>query len=319
MNLIKNDKAWALLSQDEQLAISLKLGFTKSTWESGEIMSKAHYKFLEIEARAKFFLKMFTEHLQMYDDIIPDYLEMDERVKQYLIYTIRDRKKISDAVDMIDNDAFSIASVRHSIIEKDMVRLMRAKKLVKKNFASMVLDFDRWNNFRILPKSLQEPSAFKRRNKNADKSNIKNILSINTLTIDKIIERFGEDKKDKGMLYVPIFSKFVSPEHSILIIKNKNSTIAQLSKIGFYIFARKERADDFFNLLFTYDIETHKHCTEGQKFWPKYRQSIKHSINYNSIQKSIPSRKFLQSALKDMDLNLLYPKGTKPEFIDQAI
>lgn len=37
----------------------------------------------------------------------------------------------------------------------------------------LILEFDRWNNFRILPRMLQQPSAFKRRLNKKDKIYIK--------------------------------------------------------------------------------------------------------------------------------------------------
>lgn len=307
--MIRNEKAWSLLKEDEQLALSLKLGHNKSTWEAGEIMKKAHYKFLEIETRAEFFLKMFTEHLELYQYVIPSYIPMDDRIRQYLSYTIEGRMKPHEAIKKIDDTTFSITSVREGLLVRDLSKLTRSRTLVNKNFALMVFDFDRWNNFRILPNSIQEPSAFKRRNKNADKRKVKNLLTINTYTIESIIKRYSVTKT-KDILYLPIFSEFVEISDSVIKVNNREKVINELSKVGFYMFARKERAQAFFNLMYSYNIEEEKHCTEGQKFWPIFRQTIKHSINYNKIQKVIPNRKFLASALKDMDLGIIYPKNT---------
>lgn len=44
----------------------------------------------------------------------------------------------------------------------------------------LILEFDRWNNFRILPRMLQQPSAFKRRLNKKDKIYIKYLFKPST-------------------------------------------------------------------------------------------------------------------------------------------
>jgi hypothetical protein len=305
-----NDKAWKLLSEDEQLAVTLKYGHNKSTWEAGEIMNKSHYKFLEIEARGKKFLQLFTEHYEFYETLIPPYIKMDIRVRKYFRATIEKRLKPKEIVEDLDDTIFNIKSMREELISKEIEKLVNSKSAVDKNLANVILDFDRWNNYRILPSDIQEPSAFKRRNKNNDKNNIKHLTSMNTFTVEKIVERYKFEAKSNNSkeLFVPIFSRFIIPEESILPIRNDNDIIKELSKIGFFIFTNMEHAQNLYNLIYNYDINQKKSCKEGQKFWPKYRLITRRAINHNMIRKRIASRKFLESALKDMDLNYLNPK-----------
>lgn len=308
-----NKKAWELLNDDEQLALSLKHGYGKSTWEAGEIMNKAHYKFLEIEARAKTFLKLFSDHIELYEDMVPSYLPLRPKVRTYLNHTVVNRMTPKEAVEEIDDIAFSIKSVRDKEIIEDLEKLANSKSVVYKNFVVMVMEFDRWNNFRILPKEIQEPSAYKRRNKNNDKKNIKNILTMNAFTIDKIRERYEHksDHHNAKVVYVPVFSKFIPFEESILRIKHTEEAMKELSKVGLYIFSQLERAEQFLELIYNYDFDSPKHCKQGQNFWPKYRVLLRHSMNYNNIRKRIASRKFLESALRDLDIVLL--NATKKE------
>ena len=62
-NLDENNPAWMILIEEEQLALTLHYGPEKSTWQAGEIMKKAHYKYLEIKARGEKFLKIFIERI----------------------------------------------------------------------------------------------------------------------------------------------------------------------------------------------------------------------------------------------------------------
>jgi hypothetical protein len=304
-----DDRIWNLLTKDEKLALSLKYGHNKSSWESGEIMKRAHYKYLEIEARALAFARILSEHLRIYNEIIPKYIKMDKRIRQYFKLTIVKRMRVVDAVKEINDVEFNIMSVRDRIIIEQMKKFLRARKVMVTNFATMIFDFDRWNNFRILPREIQEPSAFKRRNKNSDKRNIKNILSINSFVIEQIIKTYEFNGDSEKILWLPIYSRYLEQDNSIIRIRREPAIIRKLSNIGLYLFPRKEHAEDFYKLLDEYDIENPKHCKDGQRFWPKYRLVIRNSLNFNRIQKIIPSRKYLETALRDMDINWVNPKN----------
>ena len=88
----------------------------------------------------------------------------------------------------MDDLYFSIREFRDKLVIKNLEQLHNAKSVVDQNTAILIREFDRWNNFRILPREIQEPSAFKRRNKNYDIRNLKNLLSINSFYIEHSIE-----------------------------------------------------------------------------------------------------------------------------------
>ncbi len=319
--MVRNEQAWEILTDDEQLALTLKYGYNKSTWEAGEIMEKAHYKFLEIEARGKKFLEMFTEHFETHETLIPLGLKLEPRFRSFILYTMGKRMSVKDSVEKIKDYGFEVTEFRDRVVIEEIEKLMRLERVIARNFALLIFEFDRWNNFRILPKTIQEPSAFKRRNKKNDQKNLKNILNIHSSIVEIIISKY-ETKSDKG-LYVPMISKFIDPAKSIVRVKNTEKSIKELSRLGYYIFPRKQRAQEFLSLLleFKFDGEQHtdRHCKDGQNFWPKFRLSVKNSINYNNIQKRIASRKFLESALTDLDINLLHPKTTSGKLTMEKI
>lgn len=318
MNKI-NEPAWAILTDDERMALTLKHGHDKSSWEAGEIVGRAHYKFLEIEARAKQFLSLFTEHFSIYDKVIPKYIRIDERVKRYFTLLIADRRSIKEAVDLVNDDYFDIKAFRDKLIIEAMEKLNNSDKAINKNIAIIIWEFDRWNNFRILPREIQEPSAFKRRNKNADLRNLKNLLTLHTYSVEEIIKRYHLTKPENYgvLMYAPIFSKFLKNYGRVITISYEQEYVDHMSKIGLYCFNKKDRATQFFDLVNSYKIGELKDCKFGQKFWPRFRMVIKNSINYNTIQKRIPSRKFLENALEDLDIQVVNQKEADPYFRKQ--
>lgn len=303
MSSMINPKAWKVLSNDERLSLTLKHGYSRSSWEAGEIVGRAHYKFLEIEARAKQFVKMFHEHYELYTDLIPTYIKIDERVKRFFELTIEKRLSIKGAVLKIRDSKFKVSKYRTELIIQTISDFVNSESVLEQNIGNLILEFDRWNNYRILPREIQEPSAYKRRNKNYDIRNIKNLLTISPYSIKLLIKKYEAKHGSSHILYMPVFSPVVDDEDSIITIRKSLKDIAYLSSIGFYIFTRREKAEKFFNLVKDYDLKTRgKSCIDGQKFWPKYREAVNHSVNYNQVKKRIPSRKFLESALKDLDL-----------------
>jgi len=112
-----NTDAWDILNSDEKTAVSLSLGHSKSTWEAGEIMSKAHFKYLEIQKRARKFLEIFTNHLEKYEGLFPEGIYLSFAFKEYLSLTIIERKNISQSVRQMEDPAYSIASRRTHLKE----------------------------------------------------------------------------------------------------------------------------------------------------------------------------------------------------------
>lgn len=288
-------KAWALLKPDEQTSISLKHGMGKSTWAAGEIMNKAHYKFLEIKARAEKFLRMFTEHFEVYDEVIPSFIRIPDNLRAYFKLLIAKRLEIKEALEIIDDDDFNNRAHREEAIINYLKELSVSNDEHEKALFDLIMEFDRWNNFRILPVDIQEPSAFKRRNKNRERKRIQSLLMIDLTTI-KIIEKAYGWKK-KGIIpsgYVVLFKDIFSAKIQPVVVND--DSIAKISEVFIYIFKTKELAEAYKELLQKFFSKHKKSCRDGQSFWPTYRSIIQRAANYEQVQRINPTRKQLELA-----------------------
>lgn len=294
---ILNSIVWDILSEDEKMALSLQHGFDKSSWESGEVMEKSHYKYLEIKYRADKFLKMFTEHLELYDKIIPDYITGDKVVIRYFDLCLSKRLKTLDAVEELQKE---FGKIHKAVLNEKIINTLKewenGSNAYNLTIFHLIKEFDRWNNFRILPKELQEPSAYKRRVKNTYKKHIKNTCSIHPLAIEKIVKLHGTNKAP--MVYVPIINQG-NPE--MLKLKNTVGCFKVLNIIGLYAFSTLAKANEYLEELHDYTDKGKKECIDGLNFWPKYREIIKTAINYEPILKISPSRKYLQYAMQKLN------------------
>ena len=291
-----NQRAWRMLSEDERTALSLQHGMDKSSWQSGEIMSKSHYKYLEIKYRAEFFLKLFTEHLELYEEVIPDYVTGDKIVLTYFNLCISKRLKPIPALSVITQEFGKIPKLllTDRIIQQ-FKKWAKEDNVYNHSTMNLVKEFDRWNNFRILPKEIQEPSAYKRRVKNSYKKQIKTTCGIHVLAIDKI-KKLYETTKSPSM-YLPLISE---NKPIILRLKINKGSLGIVNTIGIYTFKNHNDADFYIQSIFNYIYKGYKQCTDGLDFWPKYRDITQRAYNYQEVMKITPSRKYLQYAMQKL-------------------
>lgn len=289
-------KAWDILNEDERVSISLSLGHGKSSWESGEVMGKAHFKYLEIQKRAAKFLEIFTNHFHKYGNLIPSDLELPFSFTEFLKLTMVERNNISKTVNLMENKKYLITSARNRYITKEINHLKESNKESASDLYQLIMDFDRWNNFRILPINLQEPSAFKRRNKARNKKHIKNITSLPEYSLITLTEKFHYSG-NKSKLYLPLISTYLPDGYKILPVKGSTKNQNKITSIGLFLFLDRAIAGDFAKLVFDYFLKEGRTCKTGQKFWPVFRELMAKAVNHKSLENIHKSRTYLDSAI----------------------
>tara|TARA_R110001606_G_scaffold397658_2_gene574840 strand:- start:1526 stop:2476 length:951 start_codon:yes stop_codon:yes gene_type:complete len=277
-----NRKAYNILKEEEQIALNLQLVAGKSSWDAGQIIKKSHYKYLEIKARAIKFLEIFTIHYNLFNRLVPEGVRLNPDVEIFLVEVIQGRKKISEAVSKIDNRSFLVSNIRNRYLRTEMDKLYSSSDSESIALYNLIRDFDRFNNFRILPKDMQEPSAFKRRNKNIHKKHIAEALKMSEEDRQYIIDCF-QTTKAKTRLYAYLIIDAEIQLYKIIEVKDSEGVIAWFTKRDLYLFRNATKINEFCRLIVEFYSRDNKHCTDGQKFWPMYRDFIKYAINYQEI------------------------------------
>jgi hypothetical protein len=298
-------EAWDLLKEEERTSISLSLGHNKSSWEAGEIMQKAHYKYLEIQARAEKFLKMFTQHFIEYHTLIPSNVKVPLHLMEYLNCTMEKRMSIKDTINYLEDGRYKVTSSRDRLLEETLKDIMAKPDRAYKDLMALILEFDRWNNFRILPRTMQEPSAFKRRNKSRELKHLKNLQGLPDFSIVKLVERYEYTGARKS-IHVPLLTEYYGDFYYILKVEHKATYVNQLSRLGLFVFLTNQDAEEFAELISDYTSRKKGHrdnkVMNGQRFWPKFRVQMQKAINQEILNNIIPSRKFLENAYFEMEL-----------------
>jgi len=294
-----NKEAWGILLREEQQSITLGLGYSKSSWEAGEIMKKAHYKYLEIAARGEKFLRMFTEYFEEYSTLIPEGVEIPNSFKEYLSLVMLSRLPVRDAITNMADPNYKVTSFREKVIDNILYKMRKSPIKAERDLLDLIIEFDRWNNFRVLPRGWQQPSAFKRRNKAKDLKYLKNISQIHPLALFKIKEIFYyEGVYDK--LYMPVVSKQIQGKFEVVVVKDKAKTITALTRMGFPLFEDRLDAVEFAlmvkDYLFRVVTRDNSAVITGLTFWKRYRDKIAKAKNYAELENIIPNRRFQEEA-----------------------
>lgn len=294
-----NRKAWAILSPDEKTALGTMFGMNKSSWEAGEIMDKSHYKFLEIKYRAQKFLEMFTEYINLYEEIIPDYIKGEVGVINYFRMCIGKRMKPMVAIAELNNNDIDRVYTKSGLNGKIISQLRRwgkSEDVFELAIFNLIKEFDRWNNFRILPREVQEPSAFKRRVKNMYKKHIRVLTSMPELSREKLIELSKTNSKS-NYAYMPIL---INGNYKVLKVKVNKGICPLYNNLALYIFKTKKAAEIYITNVFHYVHKQKKDCKDGIVFWQIYRECIKTAQNYYEVQKITATRTHLEMAYENL-------------------
>lgn len=280
----KNDKAWNILTDEEKLVLNLTAVHGKSSWEIGEIVQKAHFKLLEIQKRCVKFFEMFTTHYETYRELFPEESVVGRDFREYFQGVMELRLPVKEAIRrMFNNDVWSIKESRTRLITEGMDKLMESRNDCDRDLYNLIKEFDAWNNFRVLPDNLQEPSAYKRRNKAREAKHLRNISKIPMASIEYIKDLYEYNGKYQKMFLPLIHLDF--PNGYILVpVRYAQKNIKALSHLYLYVFDNETLANNFAGLVVEYLTAEDKSAKSGQKFWPKFRDIRQYAINFQEIE-----------------------------------
>lgn len=284
MNIFQQ-KAWNCLTKIEQQSLFLHTSEGKSSWEAGTMMNISHYKYIEIRERSEKFFRMFADFFEKHSSIFRPDCPCERNFQDFIEGVIEHRLKKRDAIAYMGDSTQQLPKVNRKNLIRNMKYLKESENLWDLDTRRLIFEFDRWNNFRILPSILQQPSAFKRRLNKKDKIYIKYLLErIPTFVLEKLKERFYyKVKPSKKKFWVTLISPDLYTDgYYLLPIRPEKEVLEEMNRFYIYIFEDREDADTFGYLVTSFYERTAK-VIAGQKFWPEYRYLVKKAINYNAI------------------------------------
>lgn len=286
MNKIE-DKAWNMLTKIEQNVLSLSLSVGLSTWEAGEILKISHYKYLEIKERSEKMFKLFIDYFNQSGStqIFCPKTVVDDRFRDYIEACIEKRMTRVEAANVAGDASLKVTTVQTKHIVQNMARLKNSPSAKDQMTHMLILEFDRWNNKRILPRKLQMPTPFRRKMNRREKFYIKYINKLNPSRVENMLSAFHyrPAKQTSSRKFIALISKEVFPEgYQVISVRNRADVIEKLTKLSTYVFHEEDHADVFGYLTTSYEDRV-KGPRKGQKFWPEYRSVIGKAINFKDM------------------------------------
>lgn len=278
--------AWDCLTELEQQCLYLNLGQGLSTWRAGEILKVTHYKYLELKARAEKLFKLFSDYFEIHPSLIRPDSFLDTRFQDYIYGCITKRLSKEEASIYAGDSSWLLRPVKREHIIRSMQRLKGSsvKNEWDRDLYALILEFDRWNNFRILPKILQAPSPYKRRNSKRDKVYLQYLHRIPGFKIRALVDMYWRAGKPENRYYVAFISTdvFKKQGYSVVPIKRSDDIVKRITGLKVYIFEDYDDADQFGIMAYSY-FENTSSVREGLNFWKDYRELVERAINYREI------------------------------------
>lgn len=278
-------RAWDCLTETEQQSLTLQILGNKSSWEAGSILNLAHYKYVEIRERAEKFFKLYTQMFERHSAIFRPDSPCEEAFKDYIEGVIEKRLTRVEASVQTGDSTNLLQKRRTQVILRNMIRLKDSDNPWDIDTLRFIFEFDRWNNFRVLPHKLQQPSAYKRRLNKRDKIYIKYLLkNVPEWVHIKIKERFKYkvNKPVKKHWICLISEELYDDGYLVMPVRPTEEVVKEMNRFYIYVFDDKEDADTFGFMVSKFMDKT-KGVKFGQQFWPEYREVIQKAVNYNEV------------------------------------
>ena len=286
--------AWSCLTPIEQKSLFLQTTQGKSTWEVGTILGISHYKYIEIRERSEHFFRLFADFFDIHESIFRPDAPVEPQFRDYIEGVMEKRLSRRKAKIYSGDSTQLLPKVTGKTILRNMGYLKESQDPWDIDTRKLIFEFDRWNNDRILPTMLQQPSAYKRRANKKDKIYIKYLLNkIPEYILERLKERYYYKNSGKRPKYwVCLISPTLYTDgYYLLPIRPQEDVIKECSDLYMYVFQDREDADTFGFLVSQY-LDMTRDVKLGQRFWPQYRDIIRKAVNYNqvnNIEKNVKS------------------------------
>lgn len=277
--------AWSCLTKNEQNCLYYNLSHGKSSWEIGKMMGVTHYKVLELKNRAETLFKIFSDYFEKHPSLIRPSCPISIRFRDYIYALMMRRLPKEEALYFVDDSTWFMVPIRDKQIEAGMVRLKYSEDEWDKDLYLLVVEFDRWNSFRILPRGLQKESPYTRRSNRKVKNLYHYMHKIPAGKYQALKMAYQKSAKAKDVLFAVIFDPKALREYEVMRVANTQENITSFSKMNLFLFNTIEDATAFGSLLRDYFAIYKKEDSQKRRTrcWKDLDPISKRAINYSIL------------------------------------
>lgn len=267
-------QAWEHLTTPERTVLQLCYGHDKTTNEVSIITNTALYKTQEILNRGKKLFIMFSEYYEAFGELMPLDLPIPSPLRLYLLFTLKQRLHRSEALNKVlrryplyNTRAFSpgIQKVLENISTEGY-----------SEFHELVLEFDRWNNVRILPKHLGRITPYPRRQMKTYWPMEEAIISTSEIAYRLMVSKFKQT--EPPVVWLPLVGSYLPKGIQIIPMKKTPEALAYFADNKYLVFESRELATAMGKICLDRSFLGTPTRSESFRFWPKFRDLAKEAI-----------------------------------------
>jgi len=304
--------AWDILTPKERSALSLVVVNQRSKKEAAIILGISQYKFTEIYLRAYRLFIAFTEFHERNGGFMRSDLPVSKEDLAFIETLVLTRKTITDLVFKEKKYINLVSSAnRAQFWQTNLASLKLSSSGYSKSLLEVLVTYDTWNRFRILPKPFQKISPFARRRNRAYKQikdYVENVSEISWL----IFERDFAPKRVG--CFLPKLQQGYEP--GTLEVNLSQKTLKYFTKNHLPVFKTEKGAKDLAFRIHYYNALSQKNSYSARKFWVAFRVGIGTAINFKELLGIIPGD-LLDLPAKDKEFIRKAKKQQKPKRLQQ--
>jgi len=277
--------AWNHLTPLEKSTLSLVVVSGKTRQEASIVLGLYPYKFTEVYNRGRWFFILFTDYYSTYPTLIPKNFRTSlpqphlELVMRVLKERVRPQAIASLSPDFMD------LLIPHSMSAM-WVTLIRDLQLDPskhaRHFLDLIIRYDQWNNFRILPKEYRQPSPFPRRRNREFKKIHDSINTISDMGWEMVEDNWGS--KAAPFAFIPSLLHDLKPTR----VRLSRNSLQYFTTNRIPVFMTEEEALTFGERSYDFYNLSRVSTFSAQKFWTTFRLQISKAINYNGLLNITP-------------------------------
>lgn len=300
------EKAWEYLTDLEKQSVYLTLGQGISGCSAGEILGLTHYKYLELKSRSETLFKIFSDYFEKHPSLVKPSTFIKPQFRDFIYGCLEKRLPLSKASIYAGEGQWSTVKIRNQEILDGMALLKSSTSEWDRDLWQLIIEFDRWNSFRILPYELQAPSPYKRKSNRQVKAYFKYLRSIPSKTLTKLeLTLFYRGQKP---CYIALIKETYEDGYKVIPIQENKKNLNNLSIQRIYIFPKEHLAEEFALMVKRQpSILTSK---QGLGFWSEYSKVVQQAINYENIDHTTKIKTFYDEQFQD-NYHLLNPPRKK--------
>lgn len=256
-----------------------------TTRQVSAILQLAIYKVREHHLRAVYLFKMFTDFFEKWPSIFRPGGIVTQEFQDFILVSIKERLTPALAAKKTNKGTWKNTGIRNSQVIKAVTDLKSSHDEWDRDTWNLILEFDRYNNARILPPVLRRATPYPRKRQRQYLNQMVKARNLPEATVQFLLK---QPRPKSGAYYFAVF-----PQGELYKVVATSAgdkrLLNQLTSIGLYVFNTRVEAETYAVTVLRILNEgvsqkrTNADGTKAYEDWAYYRNLIRAAVNFEDL------------------------------------